>query len=220
MAFVDVRRITSGTDTQVDATSRQNAIQKAIHKAAELPGTQDAVVIGNQPGGIWPELTTYNNDTSGGENTGDNPFNEAQPPQFIWDDTTFEPGETRYFAVALPVVFTDELLVNVTTFADNAHRLFVEEREPDGFLLRSFTPNDGLFDGPMTANASLNVDKENPFNWQKIRIWSKGDIIPDSDDNYLVFSWEVLNYDTTDTVNPPGLAFQIDIYRNEPDNGP
>jgi hypothetical protein len=210
--LVDLKRITSGTNTQVDSTSRENAIQKAIHKVTLSIGTQDAVIIGNAPGGIWPVLSTYENDTSGGI-----AFEEflfvAPPPQFIWDDNTFGQGEIRYFAVALRVGSVEEHVIAVTTFADNAHRLFVEERNIFGDHVASFTPEGGLFDGPVTANASENEDKAAPFNWQKIHIWSSDDIRPDSLSNFFVFSWEVINYKTTDTINPAGLAFQIDIYR-------
>jgi hypothetical protein len=215
VAFIDIKRITSGTDTQVDSTSRLNAVQKAIHKEAMFIGTQDAVVIGNVPGGIWPVLSTYENDTSGGGPAADEPFYTVPPPQFIWDDNTFEQGEIRYFAVAHRIQEADRYVISVTTFADNAHRLFVEERNVFGDHVTSFTPEDvGLFDGSMTANASENEDKAAPFNWQKIRIWSSGEIVPDSGINYFIFSWEVINYKTTDTINPPGLAFQIDIYRD------
>ena len=216
MPIIDIERITSGTDTQVDSTSRENAIQKAIHKVNDFVGIQDAVVIGNVPGGIWPVLATYENDTSGGPP----PANEqhlfaSPPPQFIWDDNTFEQGEVRYFAVALRILSEEEYVFAVTTFADNAHRLFIEERNIDGDLIQSYTPDGGLFDGPMTANASEDEDKAAPFNWQKIGVWFSDDIHPVSTSYYFVFSWEVINYNSTDTVNPSGLAFQIDIYRYE-----
>jgi hypothetical protein len=212
LPIFDVARITSGSNTQVDSINRQNAVQKAINKAQDLPGTQDAVVIGNQPGGIWPMLTPYTNDTSGGLFV-TVPFNTVPPPQFIWDSDTFGQGETRYFAVAVELEDTEEHVVSVTTFADNAHRMFVEEWTPEGNLVTSITPPEGLFDGPMTANASEDEDKESPFNWQRIRIWSKDGISTGTAGNFLVISWEVLNYNTTDTVNPAGLAFQADIYK-------
>ena len=90
--------------------------------------------------------------------------------------------------------------------------MFIEERRPGGALAQSFTPEGGLVDGLMVPQASQTDDTTFPFNWQKIRLWSSDGIDPESIDNYLVVSFEVMNYLTADTINPAGLAYLVDIY--------
>lgn len=205
MAIISLARLTSGTQTQVDAESRSLAIQRALGNQP----AQNSVLIGNVPR-IWPELQKYVNDNSGTSLD----FPSVPPPQFIWDSTTFTGGEVRYFAQAFNIESTQEHIIYVAVFADNAHRLFIEERAPSGTLVQSFTPEGfGLQDGLMVPTASQTDDVTTPFNWQKIRLWSSDDIEPTSTDNFIVFSFEVMNYNTTDTVNPAGLAYFIDIYR-------
>ncbi len=208
MAIADLARLTSGTHTQTDSVSRSNAIQKALRKAQGLSPIQDSVLIGNVPS-IWPVLSKYANDDSGG---GDQAIITVPPPEFIWDQRNFPGGEIRYFAHAVKFTSPNDHLVISAVFADNAHRLFIEERGPGGALIQSFTPVGGLADGLMVPQASQTDDTTSPFNWQKIRLWSSDDIIPESTNNYLVVSFEVMNYLTADTLNPAGLAYFIDIY--------
>jgi hypothetical protein len=209
LAIVDLARLTSGTHTQTDSVSRSNAIQKALRKVQGLSPIQDSVLIGNVPS-IWPELTEYVNDNRGLLNE-DIP--QVPPPEFIWDQRNFPGGEVRYFAQAFNIDSIREHVIFTAVFADNAHRFFIEERAPGGTLIQSFTPDGGLVDGLMVPQASQTDDTTSPYNWQKIRLWSSDDIDPQSANNFFVFSFEVMNYLTADTVNPAGLAYLIDIYR-------
>jgi len=67
----------------------------------------------------------------------------------------------------------------------------------------------------MTPNASQTDDTDFPFNWQKVRLWSSNGIEPDSTSNFLVISFEVINYLPIGSVNPSGLAYLVDVYREE-----
>ncbi|HHY82374.1 MAG TPA: hypothetical protein GX505_06805 [Clostridiales bacterium] len=143
MGFLDVERITSSSDTQVDAVSRQNAVLKAINKENGDDPIQDAVVLGNMPHGIWPILEPYKTDPSFASTL-------ALPPDFIWDSTEASPGEVRYFAVARPIDTADSVTIFILTFSDDAHRLYVEECDANGNVVQSITPdNDGLIDSPL-----------------------------------------------------------------------
>lgn len=202
MGFVDLDRIISSSDTQVDASSREAAVMKAINKETGTGTTQDAVELGNLPGGIWPILDIYENDLAA--------LNSLNlPPAFIWDDADASPGETRYFATARLIGTNQELLIFVLTFSDDAHKLFVEERSPEGVLISSLTPMEGLTDGSLDPNAGATSA---PFQWQQIRYWSTDDFFPASAENYLVISYEAVNYNPIGPVNPAGLAFVADIY--------
>ncbi|HHY83608.1 MAG TPA: hypothetical protein GX505_13170 [Clostridiales bacterium] len=214
MAVIELARLVSGTNTQASSVDRSDACLKAIRKLQNLSPTQDAVLIGNVPR-VWPELQKYENDNSGANTP--SIFWSVPSPQFVWDDDSFEGGEIRYFAQAFKIESLDEHTIFVAVFADNAHRLFIEERTGGNSVIKTFNPKGGFEDGLMVASASFTDDTTTPFNWQKIRLWSSDDIRPVSTDNYLVFSFEVLNYDTTDTLNPAGLAYFIDIYRRETD---
>ncbi|HHY83609.1 MAG TPA: hypothetical protein GX505_13175 [Clostridiales bacterium] len=210
MALIPVTRLTSGINTQTDSTSRENAVEKAINKLTGDDPTQDSVLIGNVPK-LWPELSKYENDTSG---SGSPDIISVPPPQFIWNQASFPAGQVQYFAQAYQIESGDQHVVFVAVFADNAHELYIEEYTPEGEFAQRITPEDGLTDGLMVASASLTDDTDFPFNWQKVRLWSSS-FEPLNADGYLVISFKAINYDAIDSVNPAGLAYLVDVYREE-----
>jgi len=91
-------------------------------------------LIGNVPR-LWPELSKYENDTSGGFSPD---IISVPPPEFIWDQESFPPGQIKYFAQAFQFDATVEHAVFAAVFADNAHVLYIEERDINGNLVQSF----------------------------------------------------------------------------------
>ncbi|HHY82373.1 MAG TPA: hypothetical protein GX505_06800 [Clostridiales bacterium] len=217
--FTPYKRITSGIDTQTDAGSREEAVKKAIRKQTGGVPTQDAVEIGNLPGGMWPILEPYTNDNSGGLLS---PLPGVPAPKFIWDDLTMEPGETRYFAHAVELTGNPEdtdFVIFIATFADDAHRLFLEEWTPEGEFVFAFNFDGGEVDGNMSPTTFMG-ELCPPYNWQIIRYFSMDGIYVEQEGNFLVLSYEVVNYNSIGAVNPAGLAYVMDVYKEvETENG-
>lgn len=188
-----VREASTQTTTYV-AANKTTAVAAAIADAGTL-----AQAIGNLPG-TWPEIHDYeapNNASLFGN------------PQIVWEDATAAPGELRFFSQAFQDVsnFPTSHVVFSTVFADNAHRLYIEEYDSSNNLLQSITPPGGLNDGNMSPLAS---DPIPPFNWQKLRNYSKV-FTPIQTGSFIVITVEAINY--AGPITPAGISFVADFYK-------
>jgi hypothetical protein len=190
------RQASTSTTTFV-ATTKTAATAAAIASAGTL-----AQAIGNLPG-IWPEIHDY-----------EAPNNASLPgnPAIIWEDFIATDGELRYFSQAFKVLSTTSHVVFSTVFTDNAHRLFIEEYDSLNNLIQSITPPGGLNDGIMSPIAGVTTDTTPPFNWKKLREYSKV-FTPSQAGNFIVITVEALNYDSNGPINPAGVSFVADFYK-------
>ena len=195
-------RINSNANTTIVADSKEIAVLSQIGLSNE---GQRPIVVNNLPK-TWPELRDYqtpNNSILLGE------------PEFIWQQLDPIGGEMKYFSTKYNFSKVGEHLIFITSFADNSHRLFVEERNSKtGELIRSITPKEGLAAGNMLANAGLSIDTEPPYNWQRICQYSNI-FTPASADNVILITFEVINYLSQCKFNPAALAFRVDILKLE-----
>ena len=195
-------RITSNSITTIVADIKEAAILTLLGLSDV---GQPPIIVNNIPK-TWPELRDFhnpNNSTFLGE------------PDFIWPQLNTIGGEKKYFSTKYSFSSLAEHLVFITSFADNSHRLFVEERHgKTGELIQSITPKEGVSAGDMQPDAGLRTDLEPPYNWQRICQYSSI-ISPSSPDNVLIITFQVVNYLSQCQFNPAALAFRADIYKLE-----
>jgi|GEM_PF-4925639 len=193
-------RINSNSETTIVADSKEIAIMTQIGLNSN---GQRPIIVNNLPK-TWPELRDYpapNNSLFSGE------------PEFIWQQLDTVGGEKKYFSTKYIISDIGEHLIFITSFADNSHRLFVEERNSKtGELIKSITPKEGLAAGDLLANAGLSVDIDPPYNWQRICQYSNI-FTPTSAENVIVITFEVINYLSQCKFNPAALAFRIDVIK-------
>ncbi|PZE19841.1 right-handed parallel beta-helix repeat-containing protein [Paenibacillus xerothermodurans] len=192
-----VPRQASTSTTTFAAASKTAAVLAAMSGTGTL--AQD---IGNV-NAVWPEIHDYeapNNATLFGS------------PQIVWADLSLDPGELSYFAQAFAAPSIDSHVVAATVFADNAHRLYIEEYDAAGTLIQSITPPGGLNDGSMVPGSSLTTDAAPPYNWQRLRQYTKV-FNPVQAGSSIVITVEALNYVTSGPINPAGVSFVADFLR-------
>lgn len=195
--IIPFARTVSNTSTFVRAT-RTEAITAAL-----TGGSPNSVVYDNILR-IWPEIANYSEPNNGDFGGPD--------PSFIWDSTNFIQGERLGFAALINVPKNTQFILNLIAFADNAHTAHVEVYRDDGLLLQNISTE--LMDGNMDAG----TQEAPPYNWQKVRAYSKyfQTANVDPEPLKLIVSFEVQNYlnnGNPPTTNPAALAFLIDLYR-------
>lgn len=197
---IEATRISSKSTTTTIADSKESAI------LTELGLKNDGykpMVVGNISGS-WPVLKDYpypNNSILLGE------------PDFLRQQLEGGGGETKYFSTIYYFNSLEEHLILITTFSDNCHKLFLEERhKKTGELISSITPKGGLSAGDMLPNMGILTDLEPSYSWQQIFQYSKT-FTPSSIDNALTITFEITNYYSKASYNPAVLAFKADIFK-------
>lgn len=191
--LTEITREASSSSTTVVAMTKTAAKDAALGITPSI----FAQNIGNLPL-VWPELMDYS--PTNATLTGN--------PEIIWEDSSAAPGELRFFAQAFEVEDISAHIMVSSVFADNAHRLYVEEYDALGNLVQEISPVGGLVDGPMVPTTVETA----PYNWQKLRLYSKV-FYPSGVGNFVVITVEALNYNSDGPINPAGVSFVADVYR-------
>ncbi len=192
-------RLCSSPLTTIVADDKETAVMSrlGLSKLGRSP-----VKINNLPK-TWPELRDYiapNNALFKGE------------PDFIWPQLSSIGGERKYFSTKYDFLSQEAHIIFISTFADNCHRLFLEERNrKTGKLIKYITPAEGLTAGDMQPNAGTSSDTEAPYSWQRVCQFSNV-FTPSSVESTLVATFEVVNYYAYSKFNPAALAFTMDVY--------
>lgn len=214
MSITPLQRIISGPLT-VTADTRINAVNSIIS------GTYTSAVVVNNYYKIWPQLFKFSNDNNNlpGRETPSTPFNAVPDPSFIWDTQSFNMtgGETRGFAAlsqGFSVIRKTCFLVNLVSFADNAHRAQIDLLKMDAapHIVQSQNLGVLLEDGSMDPLTGWS-EKQNIYNWQNVRFYSIPFCITEPGDYKIIISFDVVNYSGPQiAVNPAGISFCADIY--------
>jgi len=173
----------------------------AAVQAALLNQATQSAEYGNLPGS-WPQLRSYENDPS-----------EVIIP-YVWGPTNFNSGLRLGFAAIVSPGSTlpsGNYAYSFGTFADNAHRAYLELYTVAGTTI---TLVQTIFSNFIAGSLDPNVTQTIPYNWQFLRTSSGA--FTTASAGILVLSYEVQNYNDTPGLtsasNPAALSFGFQLF--------